>query len=65
MLNADIICLGRTERDNAGIPQGGILAPILFNIYLHQLDIFIRDLQKEEDLIGGSVIKTNETQQAY
>ncbi len=26
-----------------GTPRGSILSPLLFNLYLHELDLFVRD----------------------
>jgi len=31
----------------AGTPQGGIVSPILANIYLHELDVYFEQMQKE------------------
>lgn len=33
----------------SGTPQGGIISPLLANIYLHELDMFVRQLQMEFD----------------
>jgi retron-type reverse transcriptase len=43
-----------------GIPQGSIISPILANIYLHQLDLFILELKEKFDYIGNSNLKTSE-----
>ena len=32
------------HRTYSGVPQGGILSPILSNIYLHELDTFVEDV---------------------
>jgi group II intron reverse transcriptase/maturase len=34
----------RYHRTYSGTPQGGILSPILANIYLHELDMFMEDM---------------------
>jgi retron-type reverse transcriptase len=32
------------HRTHSGTPQGGVLSPLLSNIYLHELDVFIEDV---------------------
>src|SRR5436853_961639 len=40
--------LDEARKDSlAGTPQGGIVSPILANIYLHELDEFVEQVQKE------------------
>ena len=39
-LNAGLMNEGLFEETPAGTPQGGILSPLLANIYLHQLDLW-------------------------
>lgn len=39
----------RLKSNIVGTPQGSIVSPILANIYLHQLDLFIADLKKDFD----------------
>lgn len=38
----------RYHRSYSGVPQGGLLSPILSNIYLHQLDTFVEDELKPQ-----------------
>lgn len=48
MFNADIVGLelgGQSYLE--GSPQGSVLAPILGNIYLHKLDLYVDQLIKE------------------
>lgn len=40
------------EFSNAGVPQGGVLSPILSNIYLHELDKFLQLKVKESKKSG-------------
>jgi len=39
----------------SGTPQGGIVSPILANIYLHELDVFVEDTLKREFKFGDRV----------
>jgi group II intron reverse transcriptase/maturase len=36
-------------KSNKGIPQGNVLSPLLCNIYLHELDLFMGNLKKKYD----------------
>ena len=47
-LNAGYQDLDESRKDSlAGTPQGGIVSPILANIYLHELDEYVEQLQQE------------------
>ena len=43
----------------SGCPQGGIISPILANIYLNELDSYIEDLKKEFDVRTHTVQRQN------
>lgn len=48
LLNAGYLDLNGERKDSLiGTPQGGIISPILANIYLHELDVFVEGLQRE------------------
>lgn len=47
MLKAGYLENWKFHRTYSGIPQGGIISPILANIYLNELDEYIKKLQNE------------------
>lgn len=45
--------------ESFGVPQGGIVSPILSNIYLHQLDKYIERLIEEKSSKRKNISKVN------
>jgi len=43
-LKAGVVEDWKYEATYSGTPQGGILSPLLSNIYLHELDVFVEDV---------------------
>lgn len=48
-LNAGYLTFGRYKSNIIGTPQGSIVSPILANIFLHQLDLFVLSLKSSFD----------------
>lgn len=44
MLKAGYVENWKFERTYSGTPQGGIVSPLLANIYLHELDVFMQEM---------------------
>ena len=49
MLKAGYVEDWKYQDTISGTPQGGIISPLLANIYLHELDKFVQQLQEEFD----------------
>jgi RNA-directed DNA polymerase len=47
MLRAGFLENWEFQRTYSGTPQGGVISPLLANIYLHELDEFVRGMQRE------------------
>jgi len=47
MLRAGYLENWEFQRTYSGTPQGGVISPLLANIYLHELDGFVREMQRE------------------
>jgi len=47
-LNSGYLDIDRVLKNSlAGTPQGGIISPLLSNVYLHELDVYVKRLQWE------------------
>jgi retron-type reverse transcriptase len=56
MINVDIINLKASESvKGLGTPQGNVLSPFLFNIYLSSLDFYIESLQSKYNREGSKI----------
>jgi group II intron reverse transcriptase/maturase len=59
LVRAGYVEKGISYDSNLGVPQGGILSPILSNIYLHELDLYVKKLITELSSDDKSISKVN------
>jgi retron-type reverse transcriptase len=47
LVNTGYVNDGKFTKSHLGMPQGGVLSPLLSNIYLHEFDLFMKDLMEK------------------
>src|SRR6266852_2185816 len=63
MLDAGYLEEWTYHKTYSGVPQGSIVSPVLANIYLHELDLFMSKMKEQFD--QGKRRKTNRVYQRY
>lgn len=53
-MRAGYVEFDTTKPSNVGVPQGGIVSPILSNLILHELDEYVEKMRSETEINNGS-----------
>jgi group II intron reverse transcriptase/maturase len=60
LVKAGYVNNGKYTINSLGVPQGGVLSPLLSNIYLHEFDLFMKEIiEKYSDPLKKRVSKAN------
>jgi retron-type reverse transcriptase len=51
MLDVNIVNFKKDER-GLGVPQGSVLSPFLFNVFMHRLDVYMSELVSQSTIYG-------------
>ncbi len=58
LVRAGYVEFDTTKPSNTGVPQGGVVSPILSNLILHELDVFVGKIQSEMESINKGIRHT-------